>query len=75
MPYRNCETKLLLTWCTDFVIFSTTVATKFAIIDAKLYVPVVTQDDAKPLQQLEPSFFFKKININQKQQSRRETHI
>ena len=75
MPYRNCETKPLLTWCTDFVIFSTTVATKFAIIDAKLYVPVVTQDDAKPLQQLEPSFKRKKININQKQQARRETHI
>ena len=41
MPYRNCETNLILTWSTDFVIFST-VAAKFAIVDAKLYVPVVT---------------------------------
>ena len=68
MPYRNCETNLILTWSTDFVIFST-VTTKFAIVDAKLYVPVVTlwtQDNAKPLQQLEPSFK-RKINWNKYQ--------
>ena len=45
MPLINCEINLNLTWSTNCVIISTHVAKQngtFAIIDTKLYVPVVT---------------------------------
>ena len=41
----NCEINLILTWSANCVIVSTDVANqgaKFAIIETKLYVPVVT---------------------------------
>ena len=46
---------LMLTWPDKCVLFNGTKATTFAIIDTKLYVPVLTlstQDNAKLLQQL-----------------------
>ena len=55
MSLINCEINLILT-C---VFSSATGATKFAITDAKLYVPVVTlstQDNIKLFKQLESSF-------------------
>ena len=48
-----------LTWSADCVIASATGATKFAITDAKLYVPSVAlplRDNAKLLQQLKSGF-------------------
>ena len=50
---------VILNWSSDCAISSTTVAKKFAITDTKLYVPVVTlltQDDAKLLEQLKSGF-------------------
>ena len=38
----NFEINRILTWSENCVISSVTRATKFAIIDTKLYVPVVT---------------------------------
>ena len=40
----NCEINLILTRCENCIISNATAnqATKFAIIDTKLYVPVVT---------------------------------
>ena len=74
MPLINCEINLILTWSEDCVISSATRATKFKIIDTKLYVPVVTlstQDNAKLLQQLK-SGFKRTINWN-KYQTKRST--
>ena len=54
-----------------------TKATTVAITDTKLYVPVVallTQDNAKLLQQLKSDFNVK-ANINHKYQYKRQTHI
>ena len=42
MPLSNCEVNLISTWSENCVISSPTGKTKFAIIDAKRYVPVVT---------------------------------
>ena len=55
----NCETNLILTWSSTCVITNSAGAARFAKIDAKLYVPVVTlstQDNSKLLQQLESGF-------------------
>ena len=58
----NCEVNLMLTWSANCVIVSTDVANQiatFAIIDTKLYAPVVplsTQDNAKLLEQLKSGF-------------------
>ena len=58
----NCEVNLMLTWSANWVIVSTDVANQiatFAVIDTKLYVPVVTlstQDNAKVLEQLKSGF-------------------
>ena len=38
----NCEVNHILTWSENLVISSATGATKFAITDTKVYVPVVT---------------------------------
>ena len=59
MPLINCEVNLILTWSRDCVITNSTGTGKFAITETKLYVPVVTlltQDNAKLLQQLKSSF-------------------
>ena len=62
VPLINCEVNLILTWSANCVIVSTDVANQivtFAIIDTKLYVPVVTlstQDNAKLLEQLKSGF-------------------
>ena len=63
MSLINCEVELILTWSKNCVISSATGETKFAITEAKLYVPVVTlsTEDAKLLQQLK-SNFKRKIN-------------
>ena len=75
MPLVNCEMNLILTWSTDFVISSATRATKVAITNTKLSkVPVVTlltQDNAKLLQQLEVLKEQLTIkNVNRKYQSK-----
>ena len=54
----------MLTFFGDCVISFANGATKFAIIDTKLYVSVVTlsiQDNTKLLEQLELDFFKKKL--------------
>ena len=59
LPLINCEINLILTWSADCVISCATGATKFAIIDTKLYVPVVTlstQDSEKLLERLKSGF-------------------
>ena len=62
MPLINCEVNLILTWSSTCVLVSTNNANQvatFAIIDAKLYVPVVTlstQGNTKFLQQLKSGF-------------------
>ena len=59
MPLINCNINLILTWPEICVISSATEATKFAITDKGLYVPVVvllTQCNIKLLKQLESSF-------------------
>ena len=59
MPLINWEINLILTWSGNCVISSVNGATKFKITDTKLYVPVenlLTQDNAKPLQQLKSGF-------------------
>ena len=65
----NCEINLILTWSVSCIISSATRKTKFAIIDTKLYVPVValsTQDNIKLLKQWE-SGFKRTINWNKYQ--------
>ena len=55
MPLINCEVNLCLTWSKDCVITNSTGEGKSAIIETKLYVPVVTlstKDNEKLLQQL-----------------------
>ena len=55
----NCEVNLILTWSRDCVITSSEGKEKFAITETKLYVLVVTlltQDNAKLLQQLKSGF-------------------
>ena len=50
MPLTNCKINLILIWSENCVISSATGETKFAITDAKLYVPITsfsTQDNAK----------------------------
>ena len=61
----NCDVNLELTWSRDCVITNSTGEGKFAIIETKLYVPVVTstQDNSKLLQQLK-SDFKRTINWN-----------
>ena len=59
MPLINYEVNLILTWSSTCVITYSTGVGTFAIIDRKIYVPVVTlstQDDSKLLQQLKSGF-------------------
>ena len=62
MPLINCEVNLILTWSSTCVLVSTNIQNqnaRFAITDAKLYVPVVTlstQENTKFLQQLKSGF-------------------
>ena len=42
MPLINCEVNLIVTWSKDCVITNSTGEGKFALTEAKLYVPVVT---------------------------------
>ena len=42
MPLINCETNLILTWPSTCVISNSIGIERFAIIESKLYVPVVT---------------------------------
>ena len=69
MRLINCKLNLILTWSTDCVISATTGASKLEITDTKLYVLVVTlltQDNAKLLQELK-SGFKRTINWNKYQ--------
>ena len=71
MPLINCELKFELTWSGDCVITNSTGEEKFAITEAKIYVPVVTlstQDNAKLLQKLK-SGFKRTINWNKYESS------
>ena len=55
----NLEITLVLTWSENYVISSATGETKFTLIDIKFYIPIiplVTQDNAKLLQQLKLGF-------------------
>ena len=66
MPLINCEVNLIFTWSSTCVITNSNGAGIFAIINTKLYVPVVTlstQENAKLLQQLK-SGFKRTINWN-----------
>ena len=59
MPLINCEISIILTWSDTCVISSATRETKFAIVDTKIYVLIVTlsaQDNAKLLEQLRSGF-------------------
>ena len=67
MPLINCEVTLDLNLSESCVIVATNVAqtTKVSITDTKLYVPVVTlltQDNAKLLEQLKPRASTGRIN-------------
>ena len=67
-----CEINLILTWSTNYVIFSATGETKFAITGTKSYVPVVTlstQGNTKLLERLK--FGFRKTIDWNKYQSKR----
>ena len=58
-PLINCNVNLILTLPSTCAITNSTSARRFALTDAKLYVPVVTlstQDNAKLLQQLKSGF-------------------
>ena len=80
MPLIDCKINLILTWFADYVISPATGATKFAIPDTNIYVPVATlstQDNAKLLEQLKPGFK-RTINRNKylsKFQQKEKTHI
>ena len=66
MRLINCEINLILTWSSTCVIIDSTDSETFAIIDTKLYVPLVTllnQDNKNLLQQLK-SGFKRTINWN-----------
>ena len=59
MELINCETNLMLTRSTKFVIANSTCAETFAITVTKFYVQVVTlsiQNNIKILQQLKSGF-------------------
>ena len=59
VPLINCEVNLILTCSSNCVIIDSTGAGRFAITDARLYVPVVTlstQENTKLLQQLKSGF-------------------
>ena len=62
MLLTNCENNLDLEWSKNCVIMATNVSanvTIFSIIDANVYVPVVTlatQDNTKQLKQLKSDF-------------------
>ena len=63
MPLINCEVSLqlvfLLTWSSTCVFTNSTGEARFTITDTKLFVPIVTlltQDNAKLLQQLKSGF-------------------
>ena len=56
MPLINSEVNLILTWSSTCVITNSTGAGTFEITDTKLYVPVVTKENAKLLQQLKSGF-------------------
>ena len=71
MPLTNYEVELILTWSKNCVITNSTGKGKFAITETKLYVPIVTlstEDNAKLLQQLKPSFK-RKINSDKYESS------
>ena len=76
MPLFNCEVNLILTWSIHCAITNSTGAGKFAIIETKFYVPVVTlstQGNAKLLQQLKSGF--KRTNNWSKYQTSIRKHI
>ena len=55
MPLINCKVNFIVTLSRECVIINSTCTEKFAIIETKIYVPVVIssiQDNAKLLQQL-----------------------
>ena len=59
LPLINCGFKLNRTWTPNCVISASTGAATFAVIDTKLYLPIVTlstQDNEKMLQELKPGF-------------------
>ena len=59
MTLINCEENLILTWSSTCVVTNYAGAGTFAITDLKLCVPIVhllTQDNAKLLQQLKTGF-------------------
>ena len=59
MPLINCETELILDWSANCVIIYTNVDNQvptFTITETNLYVPVVTQDNAKLLPELKSGF-------------------
>ena len=69
MPLINCEVTIMLTWSKNRVISSAVGKTEFKITDTKRYVLIVTlstEDNIKPLKQLE-SAFKKTINLNKYQ--------
>ena len=74
----NCEIHLFLAWSMDFITSNIALkqATTFAIIDIKLYVPVVTlstEDNTKLLQKLknqDSNAQLTGINMSQTQQHR-----
>ena len=69
MPLTNCEINLILTWSSTYVITNSVGAGRFVITDTKLYVRAVTlltQDNAKLLQQLK-SGFKRTVNWNKYQ--------
>ena len=67
MPLINCETYLILTWSEESVISSPTWKIKLAILDTKLYVPVVTLSNQDNAKLLEKSGFKKTVNWNKYQ--------
>ena len=59
MPLINCEIILEVIWSANFAIYVAEREKKFAMTDAKFYVPVVTlstEDNAKLFYQLKPGF-------------------
>ena len=70
MPLINCEVNLILTWSKGCVITNSTGEEKFAITEAKLYVPVVTlstKGNEKLLHQLKSGFKKQLVGINMNQ--------
>ena len=59
MPLINCKVYLELNWIEDCILSSARNTAKFAITDAKLYVPIVnlsTRDSANLTKQLNEGF-------------------